>query len=41
LITQLIIAKEIGFIPEEKADKLLDKCKHVSAMLRKLKIVRS
>jgi len=41
LITQLLISKEIGFIEEVKADILIDKCEHVSIMLKKLIKVRS
>lgn len=41
LITQLMVTKEIGFIEANKADKLIDKCDHVSIMLRKLITART
>ena len=41
LITQLIVAKEIGFIDLEKADKIIDKCEHVSIMIKELIKIRS
>ena len=41
LITQLIVAKEIGYINSDKADLLIDKCEHVSIMLKKLISARS
>lgn len=41
LITQLIVAKEIGFIDSEKADKIIDKCEHVSIMIKELIKIRS
>ncbi len=40
LITQLIVAKEIGVVEASKADELIDKCEHVSIMLKKLITVR-
>ena len=36
LITQIIIAKEIEYIAEEKAEELVNSCKHLSSMLFKL-----
>ena len=36
LITQLIVAKEIGYIDSDKADRLIDRCEYVSSMIRKL-----
>jgi four helix bundle protein len=41
LMTQLIIAFEIGFINLEKKDSLIDDCDKISAMLSKLIKVRS
>ena len=36
LKTQIIIAKEIGYISEEKSSELLDICDHISIMIFKL-----
>ena len=36
LKTQIIIAKEIGYISEEKTSELLDICDHISIMIFKL-----
>lgn len=36
LITQLIISKEIGAIPTDKADELIEKCNIISISLYKL-----
>lgn len=41
LITQLIVAKEIGCIDASKADLIIDKCEHVSIMLKKIIKARS
>jgi len=41
LITQLIIAKEIGYVDSKIADVIIDKCDHVSIMLKKIIKVRS
>lgn len=41
LITQLIIANEIGYINEETKNALTDECDKISAMLAKLIKVRS
>jgi four helix bundle protein len=41
LMTQLIIANEIGFINPELRDKLVDECDKILAMLSKLIKVRS
>lgn len=40
LITQLIIASEIGYITEEVKAKLVDTCEHISSMINKLIIAR-
>lgn len=36
LKTQIIIAKEIGYISDEKSSELLDTCDHISIMIFKL-----
>ena len=36
LRTQIYVAKGIGIIDEIIADRLVDQCRHISAMLRKL-----
>ena len=41
LITQLIVAKEIGYIDVKKADLIINKCEHVSIMIKKLIKARS
>jgi four helix bundle protein len=41
LITQLIIANEIGYIEGKIKDQLIDECDKISAMLSKLIKVRS
>jgi S23 ribosomal protein. len=41
LITQLIIANEIGYIEGEIKDQLIDECDKISAMLSKLIKARS
>ncbi len=41
LITQLIVANEIGYIPDEIKEELTDECDKISAMLAKLIKVRS
>ncbi len=41
LITQLIIAYEIGYIEEPIKDQLVDECDKISAMLSKLIAARS
>lgn len=41
LITQLIIASEIGYIEQELKDRLIDECDKISAMLSKLIKARS
>lgn len=41
LITQLLIAKEIGFIENEESDKLIDNANQISASLYKLIQARS
>jgi len=41
LITQMIIAKEIGYVESAKADKIIDRCEHVSIMIKKLIKARS
>jgi four helix bundle protein len=41
LITQLIIANEIGYIGEKIKDELIDECDKISAMLSKLIQARS
>ena len=41
LITQLIIANEIGYIEEKTKDQLIDECDKIAAMLSKLIKVRS
>ena len=41
LITQLLIANEIGYIEKETKDQLIDECDKISAMLSKLIKARS
>ncbi len=41
LITQLLIAKEIGYIEEKLMEQLIDECDKISAMLSKLIKARS
>ena len=41
LITQIIIAKEIGYLNTETADLLIDRCDHISLMIYKLIKARS
>lgn len=41
LLTQIIIAHEIGYIDNEEAGKLIEKCKLISVMLLKLFLARS
>jgi four helix bundle protein len=36
LMTQIIIAREIGYINEEIAEDILDRCDHISKMLHNL-----
>lgn len=36
LVTQLIIANEIGYITQDEANKLLEDCDHIGRMLHKL-----
>ena len=41
LLTQIIIANEIGYIDKPEAEKLIDKCRLISVMLLKLIRARS
>ena len=41
LMTQLIIANEIGYIDNNELDQLLGECKTISTMLRKIIMARS
>ena len=41
LLTQIVIAKEIGYITMQKPDKLVGECKIISVMLTKLIRARS
>jgi four helix bundle protein len=41
LLTQLIIANEIGYVDSSKAAELIDKCDKISAMLSKLIAARN
>ncbi len=40
LLTQIIIAHEIGLINDSETKVLIDKCEHISIMLLKLIIAR-
>jgi four helix bundle protein len=40
LLTQLIIAKDVGYIDENQYNELYDRCDHISAMLQNLIKVR-